>query len=157
MERIFNETIILEVSNVINDINASSNVGLQHRGHVVGLALLCATDALASYAYSNIRAIGKRYIEFINNHFPPAYQPFANDIYKLYRNNLVHSWNLFEGTMLPSNENIENTSGTISFGLLNFFDALKSALTDFLDKLKTDTSFQANVLKRYKKLKSSAR
>jgi hypothetical protein len=157
---IFSETIIQEISNVIDDIRRSSPVGLVHRGHVIAIVLLCAIDTLASYAYSNISgrgATGKRYKEFIKTHFPSDYQPFAEDVYNLYRNSLIHSWNLFEATMYPDDRDISESNGTISFGLLNLFNALQYALHDFMSKLETDPSLQSNVLRRYKKLKSTAK
>lgn len=160
VEIIFNDTIIREISNVINDILASNNNSLEHRGHVVAIVLLCAVDAISSYAYSDITgkdATGKRYRKFLENHFPPNYQPFASEIYKLYRNSTVHSWNLFEATMFPGYEPINASNNTMSFGLLDFFEALKDGLTDFLDKLKTDAALQNNVLRRYGELKKTAK
>lgn len=160
VERIFSETIIEEISNVINDILGSNNNSLEHRGHVIAIVLLCAIDTVASYTYSNITgkgATGGKYIEFIKNHFPTNYQPHAEKIYKLYRNSTVHSWNLFEATMFPGHEPINTNNSTISFGLLDFFEALKYGLTDFLDKLKTDVALQKNVLCRYEELKKTAK
>ena len=45
----------------------------------------------------------------------------------------------------------------MSFGLLDFFEALKYGLTDFLDKLKADAALQNNVLQRYGELKKTAK
>ena len=44
LKRIFEESILGEVRNVIEDIR-KSNGTLAFRGHVVGIALMCALDA----------------------------------------------------------------------------------------------------------------
>lgn len=155
LKTIFNETIIAEIENVLGDIKKSNSTGLEHRGHVIAIVLLCAIDAIASYAY--LGGVGKRYKKFIQNHFPADYRPFAERIYKLHRNSFVHSWNLFEAGVLPGNEDIKVENGTINFGLLNLFDALKAGLNDFLIKIKTDGSLQKTALKRYKELRKTAK
>ena len=168
IEEIFNKTIIAEIENVLNDIKNCSSEGLEHRGHVIAIALLCAIDTISSYAYERSITekcllcgrgdkVGPRYKLFIEKHFPSDYRPYANEIYKLYRNSLVHSWNLFEATMLPDNESLENKDGVLSFGLLNFFGAIKVAVKDFLDELKLDKNLQRVTLKRYEELKKTAR
>jgi hypothetical protein len=157
VKRILTENIIDEIDNIISDIQRSNKSNLEHRGHVVAIVLLCAVDAIASYAYNNLKSTGQRYETFIREHFPAAYKPHAKKIYKLHRNSAVHAWNLFEATILPGNQQIKDTGGIISFGLLNFFDALKAGLTDFLDKLKNDATLQANVLQRYKEHKAIAK
>lgn len=117
LEIIFRETILDEIANVISDAKAQPS-GLQHRGHVIALAMLCAVDALAGYAYGG--KVGKRYVRFIQNFFPSDYRPFAEAIYNQYRNITVHSWNIFEVAILPGNEKIADTGGCLSFGLLHF-------------------------------------
>ncbi len=168
IEEIFNETIIAEIENVLNDIKNCSSEGLEHRGHVIAIALLCAIDTISSYAYGRSviekcsscgrgDRVGPRYKLFIEKHFPSDYRSHANEIYKLYRNSVVHSWNLFGATMLPDNESLESNNGVLSFGLLNLFDAIKIAVKDFLDELKVDKILQKATLKRYKELKGKAR
>ena len=95
--------------------------------------------------------------DFIASHFPVDYQPYAPDIYGTYRCSLVHSWNLFEASIFPGHESISNAGGTLSFGLLNFFDALTIAAGDFLEKLEFDVGLQANALDRYEQLRKSAK
>ena len=152
LRKIFCESMLEEISNVIKD-STQANGDLQHRGHVVGISLMCALDALSSYGYR-----GKHVARFVGNHFPPDYQPHADNIYGLYRNSLVHNWNLFQATILPGNDAITQTRrGGLSFGLLNFFDALKFGLEDFLKKLETDPRLQTQTLDRYRKLRSTAR
>ena len=155
IEEIFNKTIIAEIENVLNDIENCSSEGLEHRGHVIAIALLCAIDTISSYAYGG--KVGPSYKLFIKKHFPCDYHSYANEIYELYRNSLVHSWNLFGATMLPGNESPENNDGVLSFGLLNLFDAIKVAVKDFLDELKVDKNLQRATLKRYEELKKKAR
>ena len=167
LEQIFKETILGEIESVINDVR-KSNGDLQHRGHVVAIAMLCAVDTLSSYAFSGLQSqtcltckrgdrVGPRYKKFIEEFFPAQYKPFATDIYSLYRNAMVHSWNLFEVTIYPANEAVQGTQGALSFGLLNFFAALQNAARDFLSALGSDPDLQASSLNRYRSLKNSAR
>ena len=165
LKRILNETILKEIYNVISDAQ-SSGQGLVHRGHVVALAMLCAIDAISSYAFPKKNEeckkcgrsdhIGPKYKRFISDFFPQDYKPFAKAIYNLYRNSMVHSWNLFKVGILPGNQPISKKDGTISFGLLNFFDALKKATKNFLLCLTDNPALQMASLKRYKELKDSA-
>lgn len=89
LRRIFCESILDEIRNVISDI-VKSNGDLQHRGHVVALSLMCAIEAVSAYGYKDHKN-GGHMAEFITNHFPSAYRPFAATFYGLYRNSLVHS------------------------------------------------------------------
>jgi hypothetical protein len=136
--RIFRETIMGEIRNVIGDA-MKTNGSLEQRGHVIAIALLCAVDALSSYGYG--KGVGRRFKAFITNHFPPEYRPYAGDLYSLYRNSMVHSWNLFEVAIVPGSQPITKASGSLLFGLLHFFDALEQAVNDFLVRLKTDPAF----------------
>jgi hypothetical protein len=143
-------SILNEIENVIVDAK-ERNGDLQHRGHVVAISLMCALDAISSYGYR-----GEHIAKFVQNHFPEGYRPYADDLYELYRCSLIHSWNLFEAAILPGNEAVKR-NGSLSFGLLNFFDALRHGVADFFDKLPTDTSLQANTLRRYAKLRNIAK
>jgi hypothetical protein len=154
LKRIFEESILGEIANVISDAT-KCNGDLQYRGHVVAISLMCALDAIASYGYRGEKGVHLR--DFIASHFPADYQPYAAEIYGFYRCSLVHSWNLFEASIYPGNEQISNTGGALSFGLLNFFNALTAAAGDFLEKLETDVGLQANTLGRYERLRSSAK
>jgi hypothetical protein len=151
--KILQETILDEINNVISDA-IQVNGGLTHRGHVVVLALLCAVDSIAAYAFRG--GVGLRYKNFISTYFPPEYKPFADNIYKLYRNSSVHSWNLFQVGIWPGNEAITTNNGSMSFGLINFQSALTQAVNAFLTDLPNNTTLQANSLARYTELKSTA-
>jgi len=152
LKQIIDESVLGEIANVIGDIK-KSNEDLQHRGHVVAISLMCALDAISSYGYRKHNVS-----KFVKAHFPDEYKPHANALYKLYRNSMIHSWNLFKASMLPGNEPITKTKGgTLAFGLLNFFQALQSGAEDFLNKLETDAHLQANTLNRYKELKKTAK
>ena len=166
IKKIFNETIIEEIANIVEDARQIQG-NLEHRGHVIALSLLCAIDTISSYAYDNLAAekclccgrgdrIGPKYKKYIASFFPKEYQPFAEDIYNLYRNSMVHSWNLFKVGILPGSEQITKKDGVLSFGLLNFFNALKKATKNFLSNLAKDPKLQAASLLRYKELKDSA-
>jgi hypothetical protein len=152
LKRIFHETVLDEIRNVITDAH-KSNHSLEHRGHVVALALFCAVDTLSSYAYKDAGKdvcpdckrsdkVGPKYKKYIENLFPESYRPYSKQIYEFYRNNMVHSWNLFQGTIWPDNEEIEVIGGTLHFGLLNFFSALEKSVETFVEQLKSDEELQ---------------
>ena len=146
-----------EIGNVIEDVR-TRNVDLRHRGHVVAIALMCALDAIAAYGYRGKDGWRQgRHIEnFVKKHFPKAYRPYARNICLLYRNCLIHSWNLFEASILPGRQAIRmNTS--LCFGLLNFFAALRYATRHYLRKLRTNAGLQTKTLERYRLLRQTAR
>jgi len=155
IKKIFNESMMHEIKNVLDDIKKCSQEGLQHRGHVVAIVLLCAVDTISSYAY--LDGVGCRYKNFIKIYFPKDYRPYANRIYKLYRNSMVHGWNLLQASMLPGEEPIRIVNGIVRFGLLNFYSAIKFGLNDFLTKLERDVDLQKSALDRYKELKEMAK
>lgn len=165
-QAIIKGAIIDELDNGINDI-LRSNGSLLHRGHVVGIALLCAVDTVSSYAYHTVikppcpkcgrgDKVGPKYTTFISNHFPAEYKPYAEELYGLYRNSLVHSWHLFRAALLPGIEPIKKDGNSISFGLLNLHQAIKSAISDFFTTLHQEPGLQQSVINRYVQLKSSA-
>lgn len=154
LERIIRETMLDEINNVISDATRA-NGDLRHRGHVIVLALLCAVDSIAAYSLQG--GVGKRYRFFIENYFPSNYRPYANEIYELYRNSSVHSWNLFQVGIWPGNEPLTvSTTGSISFGLLNFNDALATSVTSFLADIPNNIDLQNNALIRFRELRASA-
>ena len=63
LKRIFEESILGEVRNVIEDIT-KSNGTLAFRGHVVAISMMCALDAISSYGYR-----GKKNGKFIARAF----------------------------------------------------------------------------------------
>jgi hypothetical protein len=151
LRQIFNESILNEINNVIAD--AGDN--LQHRGHVVAIALLCALDAVSSYGYG--AKSGKQIPDFISAHFSPEYHPHASKILYLYRHAMIHSWNLFEAAILPGNDSIANNHGVLCFGLLHFRNAIFKGVEDYLKQLGTDKHLQKNTLSRYRSLTSTAK
>lgn len=139
LKRIFEESILGEIANVISDAQAQ-NGDLQHRGHVVAISLLCALDAISSYGYG--ARCGKQIPDFVRAHFPAPYRPHANSLLTLYRHAMVHSWNLFEVSITPGNERIAKVGGTLSFELLDFFEALTMAAGEFLERLEHDARYK---------------
>ena len=141
--------MLTELRNVVNDVmsaNASVVFPVEHRGHVIAVAYMCALDAVSAYGYKN-----RRVERFIKNHFPPAYKPHAKRIYPEYRVSLVHTWNLFgDVALLPGHEQVIDIGGQLEFGILNFADAFEAAVNDFLSKLATDTTLQNRALHRYR-------
>jgi len=151
LKRILEESMLAEISNVIMDTQ-KVNGSLEHRGHVVAIAMLAALDAIASYGYR-----GHRVKKFIEAHFSPDYYPHAVQIFDLYRNSMIHSWNLFEASLYPDDSKVRLEGGMLAFGLLDFFDALVSGTGAFLEDLETNSALQINTLARYDELKRSAK
>ena len=166
LERIIQETVLDEITNVISDAQKVQGT-LEHRGHVIGLSMLCAIDTLAAYTFppTNVPCpscgrgdtVGPNYRSFITEYFPADYQLFAEQLYTLYRSTMVHSWNLFGVGILPGDENISNDGGVLFFGLLNFNAALKTAFGQYKDALAADAEVQKASLARYRQLKATAR
>ncbi len=163
LERIFCESILAEIRNVINDAKS-----LEGRGHVIVLSILCAIDALSSYAFRDCGTdkcpecerpdkAGPRYGKYISTFFPNTYRPFAKRLYKNYRTFSVHSWNLFGATITPGNEEIREEGQIIVIGLKKFFADLETSVKNFLEALPKDVSLQTAALCRYKQLKSTDR
>jgi hypothetical protein len=152
LEKIFNDTMLDELRNVVEDIEKArdhSPSSLVHRGHVVAVAYMCALDAISTYGYK-----GQPVKKFVKAHFPAVYRPYASRIYRGYRNHLVHAWNLFgNAALLPGNDDPSlDRNGVLQFGILNFALAFEKAVHDFLAKLKTDVTLQERALYRYRVL-----
>jgi hypothetical protein len=163
LKEIFEDSLLLEIRNVINDAPT-----LEHRGHVVALAILCAIDTLSSYAFTDINiekcskcnrgdGVGPNYQKYIERFFPNEYNPFAKRIYKLYRNSITHSWNLFEAGMSPGDNEIQEDRGVVVFGLLNFFKSMEISVEKFIQELEIDPALQQSALYRYTELKNTAK
>lgn len=151
LKQIFEESILGEIENVMSDVR-QVNRDLQHRGHVIAIALMCALTAISSYGCR-----GQHAAKFIRRHFRADYQPHADEIYTLYRNSFMHSWNLFKASVYPDDTKVKLEGGAIAFGLLDFSQALVQATENFLECLEGDVGLQRNTLKRYKALRESAR
>jgi hypothetical protein len=152
LKNIFEVSVLGEIRNVMEDA-LKSHGSLDQRGHVIALAMLCALDTIASYGYDSRYYVS----DFMKAHFRADYHPFANEIYTLHRNSLVHSWHLFEATIYPDDTKIRSEAGVVAFGLLDFFDVLTAAAEDFLNKLEEDAALQEKTLARYAELQSTAK
>jgi hypothetical protein len=148
---VFHESIMREIDNVIKDAGGD----LRHRGHVVAIAVLCALDAISSYGYGAQN--GRQIPEFIRKHFPDTYRPHGGKLLKLYRHAMVHSWNLFQASILPGNEPVKVENGVLCFGLLNFRDALWRAVDDYLAALSINQNLQTKTSERYRRLVRTAK
>lgn len=151
IQKILTETLIDEINNVINDAHKAHG-NLEHRGHVIGLSLFCAVEAVAQYAFDK-----NSYEQYIRQFFPGDYSPYANAIWKSFRNSSAHSWNLFAAGMWPGNEVVQEYNGAVNFGLLNFYEALKQSVDNFLAFLPTNKTMQYTCTKRYNSLRKRAR
>jgi len=150
VRRIMDESILNEISNVIDDAKGN----LEHRGFVVAIALMCALDAISSYGYG--AQSGNQIPTFVQAHFGQEYRPHASALLQLYRHFLVHSWSLPKAAIKPGRDPIVKDNGVLSFGLLHFREALFQATEDFVKKLETNEGLQAMTLQRYRNIKKDA-
>lgn len=151
LRTIFNDSMLDEIDNVIGDAQ-KSNGDLQHRGHVVAISLLCALDAVSFYGYG-----ADQIPDFVRAHFPPEYRPHAERLLILYRHIMVHRWHLFRAALAPGNDPpTTDQKGVLCLGLLHFRDALRVAVEDFLQRLKSDATLQIKTLRAYSRLRRSA-
>jgi hypothetical protein len=164
LKKIFHESMFDEIQNVITDADAqpgkASHDALEHRGHVVAIALFCALDAISAFGFRGAeKKWGRRehIVKFVRKYFRDDYKPYALDIRDLYRNCMIHGWNLFGPSLSPRNAPPSSTAGTPSFGLLHFFDALRAATERFLTDLASNKDIQKMALERYRALKKTAR
>jgi hypothetical protein len=153
VKRIFELSMLLEISNVMDDATARTG-GLEHRGHVIAISLFCALDAISSYGYG--KKNGRQIPPFVRAHFPPSYRPHAEALLQAYRHALIHSWNLFIVALTPEQEVITARGGILSFGLRNFFDALKQSTESFLEQLHYQPALLAKARTRYEELRRTA-
>lgn len=154
LKRIFEESMLIEIQNVIEDAKRGPE-GLQHRGHVVAIALMSALDAVARFGYDH--SGGAHMKTFVATYFCKPYQPLADYVYVDYRCSLLHEWNLFRGTIYPDDKPLAINGCSVSFGLLSFFDALKEAVGNFLEAVAADKNLQDHALERYRYLKQTAK
>lgn len=172
LKRIFQESMIDEIANVINSVPVSDTDSVPtvvHKGHVIALAILCGIDTLSSYAYKfqtqnhcitcghkYPERIASQYKKYIETFFPVDYRPFANEIYKLYRCPITHSWNLFGATMSLGNRTIQMGTNGIILGLNNFFVAFETSMNNFIEVMRADRDIQRVALHRYEELRTTA-
>jgi hypothetical protein len=155
LRKIFDDSILAEIDDVIADAK-EANGGLEHRGYVIAIALMCSLDAVSSYGYEP--RSGNQIPDFVKAHFPTEYREHADELLKLYRHALVHSWHLFEVAVRPGDDPITvDENGVLCFGLLHLRDALSAGIKDYFETLGTDTDLQNKTLKRYKDLRATAK
>ena len=155
LQKVFHESILAEIDGVIADAN-EANGGLEHRGYVIAIALMCALDAVSSYGYG--ARSGAQIPEFVRAHFPKEYRERADELLTLYRHALVHSWHLFQVAVRPGDDPVTtDENGALCFGLLHLRDAIFEGIADYFEKLETDANLQSKTLERYRDLRSTAR
>jgi hypothetical protein len=155
LRKIFDESMLTEIDGVIADAK-KANGGLEHRGYVIAIALMCALDAVSSYGYG--ARSGNQIPDFVRAHFPKEYHDHSYELLTLYRHALVHSWHLFQVAVKPGDDPITvDENDVLCFGLLHLRDAISEGIADYFKKLETDAQLQGKTLERYKKLRATAK
>ena len=117
---------------------------------------MCALDAVSSYGYG--ARSGGQIPGFVRAHFPKDYRPYAEELLKLYRHALVHSWHLFQVAVKPGDDPITvDANDVLCFGLIHLRDAISEGITDFFKKLEVDGTLQDKTMERYESLRATAR
>ena len=144
LRRIITDTMLSELDNVVRQ-----SPSLENRGHVIGVAYMCALETITSYGYSRTE-------DFIREHFPETYKDHANRFQDEYRNRLVHDWNLAgKVALLPNDEPPTVKDDYFEVGLKNFAKAFETAVKDFLDKLGGNKELQKKAVQRYEAIRLS--
>ncbi len=154
LANIFRAGMLEEIQNVIDDAFASGG-SLEHRGHVVAVAMMCALDSLSCFA-SKAKKQKVRIANFVQNFFPMEFHEFAEDIYLGFRNGLVHEWFLTRVVFLPDEEPITREDGKpVSMGLLTFQRGLEQSVSGFVDTLRSDPFLCRIASARYESLRKT--
>jgi hypothetical protein len=155
LRKIFEESILGEIDNVIQDAQRCTGGTLDHRGYVILLALMCALDAISSYGYGD--RSGAQIPDFIHAHFSKGYHSLADKIWTLYRNGGVHNWHLFSVGISADGPAITYLGEVPCINILLLRDAFQYAVNNYFEKLKTDVTLRSNTLRRYVDLRKKAK
>lgn len=157
LHTVFHEGMLDEIRNVIDDAIAR-NGSLEHRGHVLAIAIMCAIDSVAAFTSQDMTkgAQQRRFTAFIGTYVAEI-APYADDLYGADRNSLIHSWFLFRVAMSPDDQPISREpSGGVSVGLLTLHAALLEGVSRYLTSLASNPSLGEAALAQYDQLRSSA-
>jgi len=157
LERLFRQGMLAELETVCSDILAHSDVGLQGRGHVVGVAMMSALDSLSQFAHPDDRQ-HIRIPKYIQNYFPPEFAVIRNELNSGYRNGLIHEWFMREVAFLPGTEPISiQANGSPVLGLLTFKSGLAHSVDRFLEALRNNQDSRTVAARRYATLQTQTR
>ena len=110
------------------------------------LSFMCsvaAIDALAAYRYETIK-VEERFVTFIENYFPVAYTPHANDLYRL-RCRLLHNFSPAHFTLVHALPEKHLQTSNIGDTILSddaFFADLSGAAQAFFVEMEKDNERQ---------------
>jgi len=152
IEKIFRHGVFKEIDRIMTCNNFPKCGGI---GHIVLISICCAIDSLSAYA-SGGGKVGNRFTNFIAKYFPNKYSGKEEKIYKAFRCDSVHGWNLQNSTIsgnAKDPKHLSEPSGIIYISLYDFFNDLIKAFNNYLSDLKKDDDICNNLLKRYKNIK----
>jgi hypothetical protein len=157
LERLFFEGMLAELNNVCDDIRASNAMGLQGRGHVVGVAMMSILDSVSQFAYPT-EPQSVRIPHYVRDYFVAEYHPIAQDLSDRFRNGLIHEWFMREVAFLPGNEPlVMQSNGSPIVGLLTFRNALSESINRFLVGLRAEAALRSVAAVRYSFLQQHVR
>lgn len=152
MKKIYSEGIFLEINRLLTNKEYPNCGGI---GHVVLISICSAIDSLSTYANGG-GDVGQRFTSFISKYFPSKYSGKENFIYKSFRCDGVHGWNLHKSIIsgnINDPEHLLIANGIISISLYDFFNDLIKAFNSYYELLKIDDNIKNNFLIYYKKVK----
>ena len=149
---IFRDGVFIEIKRLLESEEYPRCGGI---GHIVLIAICSAIDSLSAYAFGG-GGVGARYTGFISKYFPNDYTGKEQEIYKVFRCDSVHGWNLHKSVIsgIPNDPNhLKSINNVLSISLYDFFNDLNKAFDQYCNQLRMDNSLKMNFLKRYKEVK----
>ncbi|MHA2061782.1 MAG: hypothetical protein ACW963_05785, partial [Candidatus Sifarchaeia archaeon] len=95
ISKIYRKGVFCEINKLMTCDQYKNCAGI---GHIVLIAITCAIDSLSAFASGGGR-VGDRFTGFIAKYFPNKYSGKENSIYKAFRCDSVHGWNLHRSTI----------------------------------------------------------
>jgi len=152
LSKIFRDGVLAEISRTMN-LKEYPNCG--SIGHIVLIAICSAIDSISAYN-SGGGGVGTRYTGFITKYFPSNYIGKEDILYKSFRCDSVHGWNLHRSVIsgIPNDPcHLNIIEGMPYISLYDLFNDLSKALDNYLDQLKNDDNLKINFIRRYKEIK----
>ena len=151
LEHIYKKGNMTEVLIIMEKFHQCGGVG-----HVVLISICSLIDSISAY-YTGGGKVGYRFTGYISKYFPTNYAGKEDDIYKAFRCDGVHGWNLHKSSISGVPNDGEHLTiyenKVIHLSLYDFFNDLIKSFDKYLAELRVDDNLKKNFLKRYKEIR----
>jgi len=150
IRKIYVEGVFVEIRKIMTEHKDCGGVG-----HIVLISICSAIDSLSAYAYGG-GGNKSRFTNFISAYFPTIYKGKEYDIYKSFRCDGVHGWNLHKSIIsgiVNDPEHLSFNDGIIRISLYDFFNDFVKAFEKYYQELIIENNIKGNFLKRYKEVR----